>query len=290
MVDDNRLHYLLNHFRNWKPVRGGWKACCPIHKAGGERNPSLKLWVDSSKREKLYLKCFACNAHYEELVNAVGLEWREMYLDYTPEERPALSDTAQSKRKVVAVYDYKDEKGELLYQVLRYEPKSFAQRQPCRAKAGGQCHYVVGEVCQGTKDGYHWALGVVRRVPYRLNEIVARPKEAVLVVEGEADADILAGHGFLATTNVGGCGMGWQSSYSGLMAGRRCVVIPDQDAMGLRRGWEIAGSLLAHGVASIRLVNLPAKDVAEYFKTATKEQFVAAIQATPEWGPLVLMP
>lgn len=34
------------------------------------------------------------------------------------------------KARIVAVYDYRDAGGELLYQVVRYAPKAFRQRRP----------------------------------------------------------------------------------------------------------------------------------------------------------------
>ena len=54
--------------------------------------------------------------------------------------------------KIVKTYDYKDESGQLLYQVVRYEPKDFRQRRP-----DGQ-------------GGWIWNLQGVRRVLYRLQE------------------------------------------------------------------------------------------------------------------------
>ena len=51
-----------------------------------------------------------------------------------------------------ATYQYTDETGVLLYEVLRYEPKTFRQRRP------------------DGNGGWIWQLGDVRRVPYRLPE------------------------------------------------------------------------------------------------------------------------
>ena len=34
------------------------------------------------------------------------------------------------QRRIVETYDYDDEDGKLLYQVVRYEPKDFRQRKP----------------------------------------------------------------------------------------------------------------------------------------------------------------
>lgn len=53
------------------------------------------------------------------------------------------------RARLVATYDYRDEGGNLLYQVLRYHPKDFRQRRP------------DGE------GGWSWSVKGVPRVPYR---------------------------------------------------------------------------------------------------------------------------
>ena len=60
----------------------------------------------------------------------------------------------KGKSKIVAVYDYPDENGKLLYQSVRFIPKSFRQR---RSDGSG---------------GWIWDLKGVRRVPYRLPELL----------------------------------------------------------------------------------------------------------------------
>jgi hypothetical protein len=52
--------------------------------------------------------------------------------------------------RIAAIYDYRDEEGKLLYQVVRYLPKAFSYRRP------------------DGRDGWHHSIGQVRRVPYRL--------------------------------------------------------------------------------------------------------------------------
>ena len=42
----------------------------------------------------------------------------------------AQSAGGKPKGNIVATYDYTDDKGELLYQVVRYDPKDFRQRRP----------------------------------------------------------------------------------------------------------------------------------------------------------------
>ncbi len=43
-----------------------------------------------------------------------------------------VNSTVESNGKphIVATYDYRDERGTLLYQSVRYEPKDFRQRRP----------------------------------------------------------------------------------------------------------------------------------------------------------------
>jgi putative DNA primase/helicase len=82
---------------------------------------------------------------------------------YIPKAAPAR---AGSKRQV-ATYDYKDEAGDLLYQVVRYEPKDFRQRAP-------------------DGNGWKWKMPGVRRVLYRLPEVVeaVAARRVVYIVEG----------------------------------------------------------------------------------------------------------
>ena len=84
----------------------------------------------------------------------------------------AAKPSGQSKKKIVARYDYRDEQGELLFQVCRMEPKDFCQRRP-------------------DGNGWTWKVKGVRRVPYRLPELIGTGDRVVCIVEGEKDADRL---------------------------------------------------------------------------------------------------
>jgi len=53
--------------------------------------------------------------------------------------------------QIVATYDYRDEAGELVFQVVRYEPKDFRQRKP---KDGGGCDVGQGgRVARTVREG-----------------------------------------------------------------------------------------------------------------------------------------
>jgi len=146
---------------------------------------------------------------------------------------------------IVAVYPYYDESGRLLFEVCRLAPKRFLQRRPS------------GE----------WGIRGVRRVLYRLPELIAAPKHALVYIpEGEKDCDRLAQWGLVATCNPMGAGK-WRSEYAAFLRGRHCVVIADNDEAGHPHAVEVATSLapVAASVRILYLQNLPEKgDISDW--------------------------
>ncbi|OGP12911.1 MAG: hypothetical protein A2052_02055 [Deltaproteobacteria bacterium GWA2_54_12] len=138
-----------------------------------------------------------------------------------------------------AVYDYTDEDGAFLYQVVRYEPKDFRPRR------------------KGPKDEWIYNLEGVRRVPYNLSELVNA--SGAVIVEGEKDADNLKALGYTGstavTTSQGGA-KGWKAEYAEHFLNKQVAIIPDNDRPGLEYAETVARSL--QGKASvIRIVELP---------------------------------
>jgi len=162
----------------------------------------------------------------------------------------ARSD-ARAKREIVATYDYTDESGTMLFQVVRYAPKDFRQRKP-----------------DGT-GGWLWQIGNVRRVPYRLPDLLAAdPSRPVYVVEGEKDVDAMWAAGHPATCNAGGAGK-WglvAAEASKVLAGREVIVVADADPPGRKHAQEVAESL-GDSAASVRVLEPPRpyKDVSALF-------------------------
>jgi putative DNA primase/helicase len=159
-------------------------------------------------------------------------------------------------REVERFYDYTDEQGQRLFQVVRYHPKGFSQRRP------------------DGKGGWANNLGNVRRVLYRLPELLESPSsEPVFVVEGEKDAESLRALGLVATTNPGGAGK-WSSllakdpTFQQPLDGRIVAVMGDNDDAGRRHALMVADLLLA-SAGEVRLVAVPDgfKDVTEYIES-----------------------
>lgn len=140
--------------------------------------------------------------------------------------------------QIVATYDYKDESGQLLYQVVRYKPKDFRQRR------------------SDGKDGWIWNLDGVNPVLYRLPELIKTPtQDFVIICEGEKDCDRLCEYGFTATTCPMGAGK-WSGEFNKYFAGHLVAILPDNDDAGKRHAEQVANSL--YGIAGqVRIVELP---------------------------------
>jgi 5S rRNA maturation endonuclease (ribonuclease M5) len=210
-----------------KPTRSGkqWQACCPAH---NDNNPSLSI-VDAEDGKVLV------NCHAGCTQEAVIEELKKLGAWTGAGEPPKPN----GKRKVVAKYDYTNGDGRLVYQVVRYEPKDFRQRQSDGA------------------GGWKWSMTGVERLPYHLPDLLAADGETVFVVEGEKDADALACHGLVATCNAGGA-KNWRKELNKYFAGKTVVVIHDNDQAGREHAKVVASNL--HGLASsVRVADL-AKD------------------------------
>ena len=174
--------------------------------------------------------------------------------------------------KIVATYDYMDEQNRLLFQVVRYEPKNFRQRHP------------------DGKGGWIWNLDGVRRVPYRLPELLASSMtDWVYIVEGEKDADNLIARNFIATTNSGGARK-WLNDYNQYFKGRLVAILPDNDTPGRDHARIIAESL--HGTAGVvKIVELtglsPKGDVSDWFDSGGPGRIKELIRLTDEAKPFV---
>ena len=153
------------------------------------------------------------------------------------QEFGSLPNDRKTGRRIVKTYDYR-ERGQLVYQVIRYKPKAFRQRRP------------------GPDGLWIFDLKGVRRIPYRLDELRGSPREApVYIVEGEKNADTLAALGLVATCNSEGAGK-WRPHFAAEFRGRDVVIIPDNDEAGCAHAAAVAANL-APVARSARILELP---------------------------------
>jgi hypothetical protein len=179
--------------------------------------------------------------------------------------------TPAARRNPVACYEYFDANRNLLYQVLRYAPKSFSQRRP------------------GPKGRWIWKLDGTPRVLYRLPELLAADRLVpVYIPEGEKDVDRLTAQGLIATTNPNGAGK-WHADYNQYLKGRKVVLLPDNDSPGRAHAEAVAASLhgIAESVQILPLPDLPEKgDVSDWLDAGHSGQdLVKLVAGCPLWKP-----
>jgi hypothetical protein len=172
----------------------------------------------------------------------------------TPKKRSNGKD--KPRKVIIAEYDYVDEAGNLLFQAVRFEPKTFRQRKP------------------DGNGGWTWKLSDVRRVLFKLPELIEgiTADHPVFIPEGEKDVLTLNRLGVIATTNPGGAGK-WRSEFSEVLRGADVILIPDNDDAGWSHVNQIGAQLngIAARVRVLVLPDLPPKgDITDWIAPAVR--------------------
>lgn len=272
-------------------VRKGWQgyaAKCPAH---DDKRQSLSL---SEGDGRILVKCFAgCST--ETIVGQLGLTWKDLFdreitmpsvsslgesMNETHFNGVGWSGVNKSKGKVHAIYPYTDEEGRLLYENVRYHPKGFRQR---RFDVSGQPV---------------WNLEGIRRVPYRLPELIeaAKTGKDIFLSEGEKDADALRELGFTASSFKN-----WTEDFNQFIQGSHVILCQDHDIPGITQANE-AARIILRSAASVKILDmfqdreLPEKhglDISDYIRSCVeaegaepdtlKERISLAVEYTPAW-------
>lgn len=184
---------------------------------------------------------------------------------------------AETPKKIVKTYDYTDESGKLIYQVVRYEPKEFRQRRP------------------DGNGGWIWSIKDIPPLFYRMPDLVEALAEnrPVYLVEGEKDADTLWDWGVPATTNNGGA-QHWGRQDLSIFKDADIIVALDNDEAGKARAHVIGESLktIAKRIRVLDFANVWAwapkgADVTDWRDQAggTVEQLYEISKILPGWKP-----
>ena len=174
-------------------------------------------------------------------------------------------------------WPYHDERAQLLYEACKTVGKRFWQRRP------------------DGRGGWINNLNGVRRVPYRLPELLAGKAkgELLFITEGEKDADTLRAWGLRATCNSGGAGK-WPANHTEYLREEDVVLLPDHDGIGYTHVRDIgrAAQVVAARTRVLFLADhwpeVDAKkggDLTDGFDAGhSLEEFLALVAAAPEWG------
>jgi DNA primase len=249
---------------------------CPFH---DDRTPSLEL-----KRDRAI--CYgACSADGRGKAYDVFHLYQKRYsCDFKTAKRAlsegcGISTEGQAKitGRITATYDYVDESDQLLFQVVRYQPKDFKQRRPD----------------PDHPNKWIWKLANTRRVLFRLPAILkASPDKPILICEGEKDCLNAAKLGFIATTNAQGAGK-WKAQVDkdnihAPLKDRIVWVIPDNDQPGLQHAHQVATSLVGYS-RLVKLLQLPGleekQDLSDFVQIHGLEKAKALLLELAEAAP-----
>lgn len=229
----------------------GWSAKCPAHE-----DSKASLSITEGEDGKVLLWCHSnAGCDFASIVKALGVEEGDLF---PPKDREG--------RRIIAEYAYMDETGIELFQAVRFEPKDFRQRH--REKGGP----------------WIWKLDGVRRVLYRLPELLEGVKAGatVCVVEGEKDVEALRSLGLVATCNPMGAGK-WRDEYAEALCGARVVIIADKDEPGRKHARAVEASLRGKA-SSVHVVEVVGgKDAAAWIALgASRGDFERLAETTVE--------
>ncbi len=153
--------YRADRFPGFKLNGEWWRGPCPVH--GGKRKDSFAIHSQTGQA--------VCHSQCGRGWDIPALEQALSGSDFSMAVRAieriigrGLSTNGRVGRRMIATYDYADVDGKLVFQVCRFEPKDFRQRQP-----DGQ-------------GGCVWNVKGVQLVTYHLPAVLK--VETIYIVEG----------------------------------------------------------------------------------------------------------
>lgn len=248
--------------RGIKLAPGGAERCGPCPVCGGTDRFSINV-------KKQVWNCRGCATGGDVIalvqhIDAFGFkEAVEMLAGPAPglaaKRQPKAESSAPAPKKiVVARFDYRDENGDLLFQVERVEYQnsdgSFVLGKDGKRKKG----FPQRRPDPDRPSKWIYRLGDTPRVLYRLPELLEALAQdrTIVVLEGEAKADLLWSWNIPATCSPMG-GKNWRPDhYAATLRGADVIILPDNDDLGGLYLNAVAVSLTEVG-ATVRVLELP---------------------------------
>ena len=247
-----------------QPDHREWRSGCPVH--GGK---DLNFAVESSTGQAF------CHSVCGRGFDILSLEMELTGADFVKAKAEIFRLIGRpperyEDRDIQATYDYTDENGNLLYQVVRKVGKKFAQRR--KVESGK----------------WVWSIAKVTPVPFKLPELTGSWDGVIAVAEGEKDVISLMRAGWTATCNNGGAG-NFKEALAPWFAGKHIAIFPDNDEPGRKHAESVAKILhpVAASIKIVELQGLPLKgDVSDFLATGkTGDDLYALYEAAQEWTP-----
>ncbi|MFC1551909.1 DUF5906 domain-containing protein [Candidatus Latescibacterota bacterium] len=213
-------------------------------------------------------------------------------------------------KRIIKIYDYEDAVRNLLFQVVRFEPKGFSQRRPYKdgyiwglTEGWYQIHWQANNYYRIKEASTDKAIlphpdavwfDAIEPVLYNLPEIIQgiHNGETIFICEGEKDVENLIALGFIATTCPMGAGK-WRVAYTETLRGcSEVVVLADKDVQGRSHAQTVVSELYSVGI-SVKVVEMPdiddagIKDVSDWMIAGgTRNALLNLLQECSNWIPL----
>ena len=304
--------YKLHHSKGFK-----YRAMCPLH--GGTNATQLSMDFGEGN-----FFCFSCQAKggsiytFEQAMLAIELSRSPMHDEVQASLEkilgsPIVKRTYQrplnenqrggwDRKQARARYPYVDEEGAELFTVYRFVDQTGRKMtppdQPCDCKLNPDA-----ECPNGCVDGRVWGLTGVRRVLYRLPDLMQ--SMVVFVVEGERNVDdlsrALAGYikahqGFqfgglvvdrvAVTTNPGGASA-WKKEYGfgRYFFGKTVVKLGDNDPAGRIHDRDACEDIskYAKNLFTLELPVGDGEDISDYLERHTTTEFLSLLPNRKAW-------
>lgn len=231
---NDALRMVIGKLDGARKSGGQWMARCPAHE-----DNRASLSITEGTGQPVVFNCHAgCDSAV--ILDSLGLTWKDLC---EPREDGGNSRGGKCAPggSITATYPYHDEKGRLLFEVVRKHGKKFRQRVPDPT----------------AEDGWRWSLGDTRRVLFHLPKLLRDLDDGadVWIAEGEKDVLALERAGVTATCNPGGAGK-WREEYSEVLRDAIVHIIADRDEPGQRHARQVFASL--QGVAAAVEIMEPA--------------------------------
>ena len=163
----------------------------------------------------------------------MGLTVKDLFAQSSP-------PPAKKNSTVLAIYDYRDFKGELAYQILKKSDGKYAYRRP------------------DGNGGWAYQADSTPKILYRLPELLdAENDQVIFIPEGEKDVDNLLQLGLVATCNPFG-GTNWSvlGENDCPLYERNVVILPDHDQVGHKHALKVA-ERLSEFCRQVQILELP---------------------------------
>lgn len=259
---------------------------CAFH---DDKNPSCTLFNDGNGG----FNCMACGAkgnlfQFEARYSQCDMRQAEQNVAQITGAQPMPRKEGEvSLGSPTAIYDYRDESGQVLFQKRRYQPE-----------LGSKTFRSFHNTDLGWKAGIDPKDGErTRRVLYNLPDVVK--SNLVLVAEGEkcceallnADLFANAGYAIACTTSYDGAwkpgqNPKWLDCYNPCFSGKQVFIFRDNDEPGIAYAEHIAAEITPYAY-NVRIVELPGLaeggDVADFLETHPPADVEKAMKESKTW-------